>query len=431
MNNSMEKNEDKNINIKINSLNINGEGIAYYKDKKLSIKYVLPNEEVLCESVFNKKNYIKAKLNKVIKANNFRKTAPCPYYEKCGGCDFQHLSYENSILLKKEIIKNYFSDIYNKEISFVASDKFFNYRNKASFLVKDGKIGFQQEASNCLVEINECLILNDKINLVLKIAKEWFKKHKNPLVNHLVVRVLNDNIMVTLVVSGIPKNIEEFKKMLTKEFNTNYGLYLNFNTSKDKILSENWKHICGLKELNDSFKNIKYSVHPFSFMQVNNFVRNELYNKVLDYVKEEIVIEGYSGIGLLTSILSTKAKKVIGIEINKKATENANKIKKENNILNIENINGDCKNELSKLIGKYKNATFVIDPPRSGCDINTLQALKDSGIQNVIYVSCNPYTLKQNLRFLSDKYNVDEISIFDMFPQTSNCELLAKLSIKN
>lgn len=426
----MEKNNDNQLNLKIENLNINGEGVSFCEDKKISVKYVLPNEEVLCESVFNKKNYIKAKLNKIIKPSKLRKNAPCPYYEKCGGCDFQHLSYEDSVLVKKEIIKNYFSDIFNKELSFISSDKYFDYRNKASFLVKGNKIGFQQEGSNNLVEINKCLISNDKINLVLKITKEWLTNYKNPLVNHLVVRVLNENIIVTLVVSGMPNNIEAFKVLLSNNLHSTYGLYLNFNKSKDKILSENWKHVCGLKELNDSFNNIKYSVHPYSFMQVNNCVRNKLYNKVLEYIKDEIVIEGYSGVGLLTAILSTKAKKVIGIEINKKATENANRIKKENNILNIENINGDCKNELPKLIEKYKTATFVIDPPRSGCDIKTLQSLKESGIQNIIYISCNPYTLKQNLKFLNDKYKIDELSIYDMFPQTLSCELLAKLSIK-
>ena len=122
-----------------------------------------------------------------------------------------------------------------------------------------------------------------------------------------------------------------------------------------------------------------------------------LYKTVQNEIKDEVVIEGYSGAGLLSGILCKTAKHVIGVEINKNATKNANKLKEANALSNLQNINGDCKNVLPVLAKQYKNAVFVVDPPRSGCDQNTLQAIIDNNISKVVYVSCNPYTLKQNI----------------------------------
>jgi 23S rRNA (uracil1939-C5)-methyltransferase len=159
-------------------------------------------------------------------------------------------------------------------------------------------------------------------------------------------------------------------------------------------------------------------------------VRNDIYNVVLQNVDNREVIEGYSGAGLLSAIIAKKAKKVFAVEINKNATKDADYLKKINNLTNLQNINGDCSKVLPELAKQNPNAIFLIDPPRSGCDQNTLKAIKENNTSKVIYISCNPYTLKQNLKFLSDIYNIDSIQIFDMFPNTSNIESLAFLSKK-
>lgn len=426
----MDKLEKELIKIKIDSVNINGEGTSKLDDNKVCVKYVLPGEEIVAEKIYSKKNFIKAKLKEVVLKNEFRVEPSCPYYQKCGGCDLQHLNYDNSITLKYKILSNYFLDLYNDKIEVVKSNNIYNYRNKASFVVIDNNVGFQEEGTNKLVGINKCVILDDNINNVLKILKKWFKEKQNKNINHIVVRTLNNSLVITLVVNKKPENLKDLLNYLRKNININFGLYLNYNNFKDKILSDNWEHIFGVKELEDNFENIKFFVHPYAFLQINNDVRNKLYNKVLDLIKNEVVIEGYSGVGLLTSILSTKAKKVIGVEINKSATQNANMLIKRNNILNVQNINGDCKIELPKLAKIYPNATFIIDPPRSGCDNKVLQSIIDCNIKKVVYISCNPYTLKQNLKYLSSNYKVEKLIMFDMFPQTFNCETLAILSKK-
>lgn len=429
------KNKNKNFNnqkeiltINIENVNINGEGYCFVGNSKVCVKNVLPNEIVEVEKVFEKQNFIKAKLLKVKKPNKERIVPKCKYYGICGGCDCQFLENESALQLKKQIFEDYFKDLYQGTIEIQDSKEIFEYRNKASFAVLNQKIGLQKEGSNEVVEIDNCLIVKPEINKTLQLLKSWLEKTKNTKVNHAVVRVLNKKISLVLVCSETPNDLEKLIDGLKILFlEGNFGLYLNFNKSRDFILSNKFKHIYGLKFLEDVENKINYFVHPYSFMQVNDFIRNKIYSFVLSQIENKDVIEGYSGAGLLSAIISTKAKRVIGVEINKEATLSADKLKEFNKIINLENINGDCATVLPVLAKKYPNSIFVIDPPRSGCDVKTLNAIIENEIKKIIYVSCNPYTLKQNIKFLSSKYKVKSLKIFNMFPQTFETEMVAIL----
>lgn len=425
--------EENLLKINIEDVNINGEGFCYINNKqtKVCVKNVIPQEEVIVEKTFEKNNFINAKLQTIVKPNNLRVNPKCKYYGVCGGCDYQHLSTKNALAQKLNIIKKYFSDIYNKEIIALESKNDFNYRNKVSFFVKNGKIGLQQENTNNLIEVDSCLILKPILNKVLNVFKIWLDKYKEKNINHVVVRTLNNLLSIVLVVTEKIKNTQELINLLNNEFGENsYGLYFNFNNGKGKILSDKWLFVYGAKTLTDNYNGVEYQIHPYSFMQVNDDIKLLIYEKVLKEIENKVVIEGYSGAGLLSAIISKKAKKVIGVEINKQATQDANNLKQKNNLTNIENINGDCKQVLPQLAKKYPEAIFLIDPPRSGCDLETLKALKQNKISKIIYISCNPYTLKQNIKFLIDEYKLDSLQIFDMFPQTSNIESLAILKRK-
>lgn len=425
--------KEKTIKVKIDEVNINGEGFCYLEDKtKVCVKRVLKNEEVLAFKKYEKSNFINAELKEVLNPNSSRIKAKCPYYNICGGCDYQHLKTEDALKQKSEIIQKYFFDLYQGKIIVNESKQEFNYRNKVSFYVEKSKIGFQKENSNKIIEINNCLLLDESLNKVFIIFKEWLSKNKNNEINHLVVRTLNKKLIITIVIDKKPSYIEKLVEFFKSKLEENtFGIYLNFNKQKNIILSENWKHVFGLKYLEDEFENIKYKIHPYSFLQVNNEVKNNIYKLVLQKIDNQVVIEGYSGAGLLSAILSKKAKQVIGVEINKKATADADKLKELNNITNLENINGDCKSVLPVLAKKYPQSIFVIDPPRSGCDPQTLKAIKENKIEKVIYISCNPYTLKQNVKYLSDEYEITDFELFDMFPQTSNIESVVCLKRKN
>jgi len=414
--------EIKNQIIKIENININGEGVGFLNDKKVCVKYVLNGEEISFFSKIEKDKFIFGKVDKILKQGIDRINPFCPFYTICGGCNLQHVEYKKGLDLKLKVIKEYFSDLYKNEIHIFQSDKLFNYRNKASFFVKNGKIGFLKENSNDIVEIDYCKICDDLINDSFNLVKKWLIDFKILEVNHLVVRTLNNNISLVLVVNQKPDKINELVERLENKFKGHFGLYLNFNKNKKEIMSDRFSFVSGLKTLDDEFMELKYSIHPYSFFQVNDNVKDKIYKRVVSNVENEVVVEGYSGAGILSGLLSKKAKEVYSVEINKNASQNAENLKLKNHISNLSNINGDCKDVLKVLSKKYNNATFVIDPPRSGCDQITLQALKDNRINKVIYISCNPYTLKQNIKFLSDIYYIEQLDFYDMFPFTFDLE---------
>lgn len=418
--------------IRIEFININGEGICNQDNIKYCVKNVLPQEDVTIKKTYEKNNFVSGEVVSINSPSKLRISPPCPYYNKCGGCNFQFVKSDDGLNIKKQILSSYFSSIYNGDISIFPSKNCYNYRNKASFFVSGKKVGFQKENSNEVVEIDNCLLLNPIINKVLIVLKQWIKAYSNSGVTHFVVRVLNSKTSVVVVSKSDVNNLSNLVKGLKNALlDGNFGLYVNKNSSKNKILSENYTHIYGLKQLETNYQNIKYFVHPNAFMQVNDDVKNLLYLSVLDNINSnDIVIEGYSGAGLLSALISKKANKVFAVEINKQASMNAEEVKRQNNLTNLTNVNGDCSIELTKLISKYKNAVFVIDPARSGCDNKTLQAVKNSGVKKIIYISCNPYTLKQNIVFLGDSYKITKMQIFDMFPQTFHMETLVVLERK-
>ena len=166
---------------------------------------------------------------------------------------------------------------------------------------------------------------------------------------------------------------------------------------------------------------LSYPINNHSFMQVNNNIKQKLYSKVLENITVgDIVIDAYSGAGVLSSIMAKKCKKVIGIEIVKPAVDSANKLAKDNNIVNLQNICGDCSAELPKVVKNLKDFTVVLDPPRKGCDAKVLQTLNQTLPNKIIYISCNPATLARDLNILKENYLVASVTPFDMFPQTAN-----------
>lgn len=418
------------MKINVEEININGEGISFFEGKKYCVREVLEGEVVDVLVQREKNNFVDTKLNKVLTPSQKRIKPKCIWCDKCGGCNFMFVDEKYALEIKKNVIKKYFSDFFSGIIISHSSPKNFNYRNKVSFAVNGKKIGLQKKNSNEIVEVDECIVAKKEINLVLKIVREYLNKTENTTINHLVLRVVDGFVSVVLVCKNSPKNLDFCANELKKTFGDRFGLFLNFNTSTTKILSEEWQFVCGQKEICTNAFGIKFFVKPHSFLQINDDVRDELYARVLKEIDGGFVVEGYSGTGLLSAVMAKTAKKVIAVEINKSASLDAEKTRKENCILNLENINGDCGQILPKLVKKFPDATFVVDPPRSGLDKNTLNAILISKVKKVIYISCNPYTLKQNIYLLKDKYEVINFEIFDIFPQTFDIESFVVLKKK-
>ena len=165
-------------------------------------------------------------------------------------------------------------------------------------------------------------------------------------------------------------------------------------------------------------------------MQVNNNIKHKMYDAVLSEIGGGVVVDAYSGAGLLSAILSKQAKQVYGIEIVDDAVKSADELVKANDIKNLKNICGDTAIELPKLANKLDKYTLVLDPPRKGCDGKVLETILKSIPDKIVYISCNPSTLARDLSILKGKYDIVSITPYDMFPQTCHVETLAILKIK-
>ena len=201
----------------------------------------------------------------------------------------------------------------------------------------------------------------------------------------------------------------------------------NIDLDVDTIII-NGKVIKGNGYIREEINDFKFIISPTSFFQVNNVGMINIYNKVLEYVDGGNVLDLYCGTGTIGIYVSKKANKVLGIELNKEAIKDALINKKLNSINNIDFISGDVGTVLSQ--NKFKSDIVIVDPPRAGLDSKSIDNIIKIKPKKIIYVSCDPVTLARDLNILKEKYDVIEITPFDMFGNTYHVECVSLLKLR-
>ena len=406
---------EKEIVVKIIRYNNEGEGVALYNDLVIFVKGVLVDENVLVKITEVKKNYARAKLLSILSTSNDRRISLCPFYEECGGCDIMHIDSNAQLSFKKKKIEDVFKKICKLDINVSEVMSFNNlyYRNKVTLRVQGNKIGYYKQKSNTLVDINECLICDKHINDVIKIIREFISHYKTHKINKVMIRSAKDEIMIYL-------------DSLNKRWYDKFIDRLKFVTSiyvKDNL-------IYGINSINQKINDLVFDISPKSFFQVNTETISHLYTYALKKVVDQnICVDLYSGTGTITMLLAKKSRRVIGIESNSQAIDDAKNNLLLNNIDNVEFKLG----RVEDLIDDLKDLnidTLVLDPPRSGSDKRSLRALLKIKPKNIIYISCNPVTLARDYNVIRNLYEIEEIKGFDMFPNTHHVECVTLLCCK-
>ena len=441
------------VKLKINKLGMNGEGVARLDNKVVFVNFALPDEVVEAEIVAENSSFLTAKLLRVISPSPHRIEPKCPYFSICGGCMLQNLEYAKQLEFKKMLVEETLEKITGHKFhvyNTIASPNQFEYRNKISlnFGFEDGKIslGYHLPKSKEFFKITNCSLfplgLDRMLEFLCKFANDEHFQVYNPKNNKgifkgVVLRQLDRKMSITFIVKrpvkiNGKKFVEDFKK--EQIFNHEISLYMNIDTNKNStLLTPKNFYIAGQKELETIENGLFLSYSNLSFCQINRGVKNLLYDFVLSELDEsEVVVNAYSGAGHLSAILAQKSKQVYGLEMVQKATDNANKMKARNKISNLENINGNCEKTLPPLLHKIKNACIVLDPPRSGIGKNLLKSIVENSdrINKIIYVSCNSISLAKNIKTLLEKFDVETVQPFDMFPQTAKIETVVILTKK-
>lgn len=445
-------NKNDYVELYIDSYGEKGEGVGRYDGLAVFVPFAIVGERVKAKIVLLKKSYAVGKLIEVIVGSEKRVTPKCPYFTKCGGCQLMHMSKEESWSFKERKVSDCLKRIGKLDATvdrIFCGEKCERYRNKLQMPLQCSEEGLQggfyAPFSHRLVPITDCLIQTEESINVFKKLKEYAdengvigydEKSHTGLLRHLVLRSSKSGIMVTVVING--KSLPEKEKLIEKleSLDIPFGLYVNENRERTNVVfGKRFTHIYGLKELTFDEDGIKYTALPQSFLQINDEVKDRLYLDSIEKSgidKDTVVINAYSGAGLLTAKIAKRAKKAIGVEIINEATINADNLKNENGIDNMINITGDCAVEIPKLIKGIdgEKTVLFLDPPRKGVDEKVLEATLIALPEKIVYISCNPATLARDLSILSEKYNVLSVSPYDMFPQTSHVETVALLERK-
>lgn len=448
------------LEVTITDIGMNGEGIAKDNGFVIFIPYALKGEQVRIEALKVKKNFAYAKIIKLMTASPVRQDSRCKYFGKCGGCDYQHVVYEKQLEYKRQEIINCFKKNAGVDVDpkpTVPSDRIFGYRNKVQMPIgsMNGKIyaGFFREGSHYIVDVDKCILEEDGFNGYIRSFLKWANKYKltayneltgKGILRHILLRHVGETTQIVIVVNAneLPRLAELISAF--KAYNANFTLHVNINRERSNvILGKRMLLKYGTNAIKCEMQGIKAEISPYSFMQINNSIRESIYSKVSDMLSENddnIVIDAYSGVGILTNILAKRAKKAYGIEIVKDAVKNADELTKANGNENkVTNILGDAAVCLPKLIGELRsdketmdsNISVVLDPPRKGADIDVMNAVLSAGPDKIIYISCNPSTLARDYSYIKDNYEIKEIIPYDMFPNTRHVETVVLMSSKN
>lgn len=398
-------------NVKVEKLDNLGRGIARIDNKIVFIENALPEEVVDIEIIKDKKNYSLARRIRLDKKSKYRREV-CPYSDFCGGCDLISLESDKQLEYKQNKIeklvrRNLGEDI---KINNIIYDKDFAYRNKILLHIMQEKLGFFEQMTNNIVDIDKCLLVNGRINSLISLIREFIKNNRE--LKSVVIRS-SSNGDTMLIFSG---NVS--KELLLESFSMVDVIVLNNKLVKGQFIKER----LGDKE---------FLIYPNSFFQVNMFNTLNLYNEVkrMTYNKKYgNILDLYCGTGTIGIFLSQIATSVVGIEVVEDAVVAA---KSNADINNVENIKFIC-GRVEDYIDGFNNIDLIIvDPPRSGLDKKTIDNVKRINPKEIIYVSCDPMALVRDLKELEEDYLIKEITPVDMFPNTHHVECVSVLHRKN
>ncbi len=393
----------------ISSVNHQGYGVARINNKVVFVENAITDDVVDIEIVKEYKKYALGEVVNFVSMSKEHITSACPYYDKCGGCQISHITHKAQLDFKKEKMRNIFSRYLDMEISpKIISVNEYNYRNKVVFHIKDGKLGFYEDGTNKLIKIDNCLLLDERINNLIPL----FNSLDLTYVEKIMVRVTSKEVMV--VFYGFIDKVDVLKEYVSSIILVNI---------KEKLLY-------GKSYIKEEVNGLKFIISYNSFFQVNTKAMVRLYDKVLKYAnltKEDDVLDLFCGTGTIGIYLSKYCKSVLGVEIVEEAIKDANINKELNNVDNISFICGDVDRVINE---KFNQNVLVVDPPRSGLNKNTKNVILNNGFDRIVYVSCDPMTLVRDLKDLSSKYEFKEITLVDMFPNTYHVESVSLLERK-
>jgi len=394
------------------------------------------------------KTHALGELVKVHAPSPERAAPDCPYYGKCGGCDFRHLSYAEELRAKRQRVQDALARIGGSGVQveeIIGAKAPDHYRNKCQYPVgPNGEIGFFQARTHRVVPVDRCLLQPEVCDRTAKAVGNWMKRYHVPaydeatgrgLVRHVYARTNRQGESLCCVVAAgrkVPREAELAALVLAAAPKT-VGVVLNVNTKKGNvILGDLYRTIWGQDFIMDSLRGLEFKLSVPSFYQVNRDQAEALYGKALDFAAltgGETALDLYCGAGTITLCLAGRAKRVIGAEIVPAAVRDARENAERNGMKNVEFFCGDAADAAAMLEAEgLRPEVVTVDPPRKGLAPEVIASITAMGAERVVYVSCDPATLGRDVK-LFDRYGYQAVraAAVDMFPGTRHVETIVLL----
>jgi 23S rRNA (uracil1939-C5)-methyltransferase len=374
-----------------------GVGLAHSDGKTIFVSLAASGDRVRIKIDREQGNLQFASIVEIIEPSQDRIEPPCPYFGRCGGCDFQQLNYGAQLTAKREIIRDCFHRIARlelPELEIVPSPATWRYRARATWQLdqEEQAVGYYERGSRRVCDVVDCAVLVPELQQTLEQLRTTSPSEVPPDLKHLDV-VIGDN-----GVSVAPE-------------------FAEFRTT----------------ELELTIDEESYSYNAEAFFQINQSLLQQLLQFALNKISGTTALDLYCGVGLFTLPMARKFERVTGVESNSVATRFARRNLQRAQLSNVDIVTANVTDWIRASLGKTKQVDFVLlDPPRAGAESAVINGILNMKPASICYVSCDPATLSRDVKkLMAGGYEVQSIKGFDMFPQTHHVETVVHLSSVN
>ncbi len=447
-----------------------GKAIGKHNNMVVFVPWLAPGDIVDVQVVKKRKKFMEGQVRRIHSYSQNRVDPFCSHFTVCGGCRWQHLSYNDQLAFKQKQVVDNLTRIGRVDINeikpILPSAKQKYYRNKLEFTFSASRWLTEEEVENedkiedrnalgfhvpgrfdRVLDVKECFLQDDLSNQIrialreftLKEGFSYYHQRSNEgFMRNVIMRNSNKGEWMVIVVFGEERitEIEAVMYFLKDQFPQIASLNYVVNTKvNDTIGDLEVVNFSGIDHIVEDMEGLEFKIGPKSFFQTNSEQALELYKITRDFAElksEDLVYDLYTGTGTIANFVAHQCRKVIGIEYVEPAIVDARINSENNNIRNTLFFAGDMKDILNDdFVQEHGQPDVVItDPPRAGMHPDVVDVIMKASPKRIVYVSCNPATQARDLALLSEMYNVSAVQPVDMFPHTHHVENVVRLDLK-